>query len=583
MKRFLLILLCLALGLSMVACGGNTDGGGDGTVPPVTPDDKRPVTEDSKVLVVYFSMPDSNDNSSVEIDGETLGNTQYMAYVIQENTGANIFRIVPTVPYPTDHDELVDLAQKEQSDNARPAFNGSIENFDSYDTVFVGYPNWWGDMPMILYTFFDAYDFSGKTIIPFNTHGGSGFSNTISTIRSLEPNAEVKNGKSISRNSIQDAEQEIIDWVRSLGFEKSETPVTPEPPVTPGQTETPEIPEQPTGNHVLIVYFTAEYGNTERIANYIHSKIGGDIVKIEAAQPYTSQDLNYSIPNNRPEVEKAENARPEIAQTTYDQIDISKYDTVFIGYPIWWWTAPMIIGTFLEHYDLSGIHVYPFTQSASMNKDHFDTSMEFVRSCAGDAIVHDGLFTKTNSVIDEYLDGIEFSAGFNLAKPTPGVAQTIELWEEGKIPSWRSVSNNDPADFRPTLEYRPVASGVPIKGAVVLCAGGAFAFRGNFSDTYPTADRLTRLGYQCFVVQYRLRPFTQEESALDLARAVRYVRYYADEYGIDEKDIAIVGYSAGGILCGEHALNWKGTVSPTLVDSSYIPDALDSVNADVSF
>lgn len=134
MKRFLLILLCLVLGLATVACGGNTDGYGDGTVPPVTPDDKRPVTEDSKVLVVYFSMPDSNDNSSVEIDGETLGNTQYMAYVIQENTGANIFRIVPTVPYPTDHDELVDLAQKEQSDNARPAFNGSIENFDSYRT-----------------------------------------------------------------------------------------------------------------------------------------------------------------------------------------------------------------------------------------------------------------------------------------------------------------------------------------------------------------------------------------------------------------------------------------------------------------
>lgn len=362
---------------------------------------------------------------------------------------------------------------------------------------------------------------------------------------------------------------------------------TPEQPGNnnTGDDNNSETPTPPTGNNILIAYFTAEYGNTERIANYIHEKIGGDIVKIEAAQPYTAQELNYSIKNNRPEVEKAENARPEIAQTTYDKIEMSQYDTVFIGYPIWWWTAPMIIGTFLEHYDLTGKDIYPFTQSGSMNVTHFNTSMEFVRECAaknGTPTVHDGLFTKTNSVIDEYLDDIEFSVGFNLAKPTPGVAQTIELWEEGKIPSWRRVSNNDPADFRPTLEYRPVASGVQVKGAVVLCAGGAFAFRGNWSDTYPTANRLTALGYQCFVVQYRLSPFTQAESALDLARAVRYVRFYADEYGIDAKDIAIVGYSAGGILCGEHALNWKGTVSPTLVDSNYVPDALDKVNADVA-
>ena len=161
---------------------------------------------------------------------------------------------------------------------------------------------------------------------------------------------------------------------------------------------------------ILIVYFTAEHGNTEKVANYIHDKVGGDIVKIEAAQPYTSQELNYSIKNNRPEVEKAENARPEIAQTTYNQIDIDKYDTVFIGYPIWWWTAPMIVGTFLEHYDLTGYDIYPFTQSASMNETHFNTSMEFVRECATDANVHDGLFAKVSSTqtINTYLSSNGF-------------------------------------------------------------------------------------------------------------------------------------------------------------------------------
>ena len=171
--------------------------------------------------------------------------------------------------------------------------------------------------------------------------------------------------------------------------------------------------ELKTEPRILIVYFTAESGNTERVANYISSKVGGDIVKIEAAQPYTSQELNYNIQNNRPEVEKAQNARPEIAQTTFDQIDMSKYDTVFIGYPIWWWMAPMIVGTFLEHYDLTDVDNYPFSQSASMNTSQFATSMEFVRECAakiGTPTVHDGLFARagSTSTIDSYLSANGF-------------------------------------------------------------------------------------------------------------------------------------------------------------------------------
>ncbi len=180
---------------------------------------------DSRSLVVYFSMPETTEpdnmtqeeaNSTVVIDGEVLGNTQYMAYVIAENQNADIFRIEPETPYPTDHETLVDLAAEEQDDNARPAIKDQIENLNDYDVVFLGYPNWWGDMPMILYTFLEQYDFSGKTLIPFNTHGGSGFSNTVNTIRELEPAADVREGLSISRNHIQDAEQEIIDWLGGL-------------------------------------------------------------------------------------------------------------------------------------------------------------------------------------------------------------------------------------------------------------------------------------------------------------------------------------------------------------------------------
>lgn len=95
----------------------------------------------------------------------------------------------------------------------------TIENFDSYDTVFLGYPNWNADLPMPLYTFLESYDFSGKTIIPFTTHGGSGFSGTIRTIESLQPDADViEDGLSISRRNVPDAQQEVADWTAGLGF-----------------------------------------------------------------------------------------------------------------------------------------------------------------------------------------------------------------------------------------------------------------------------------------------------------------------------------------------------------------------------
>lgn len=230
MKKAISILMVLVMTFALVACSdktadplaGSNSNPSDSNLKNPSDDSSRPVNEDAKALVVYFSVPDNRDNSYVEINGERLGNTQYMAYTIQENTGANIFRILPKNPYPTDHDELLAVAQNEIRTNARPEIDGTIEDFDSYDVVFVGYPNWNADMPYILYTFFETYDFSGKTIVPFNTHGGSGFSGTQETIAELEPNATMLEGKSISRNSIEGAEQEIIDWLDSIGMLKAD-------------------------------------------------------------------------------------------------------------------------------------------------------------------------------------------------------------------------------------------------------------------------------------------------------------------------------------------------------------------------
>lgn len=131
------------------------------------------------------------------------------------------------------------------------------------------------------------------------------------------------------------------------------------------------------------------------MANCIAEHTHGDTVKIETAVPYTGSynDVAYG----RAKEEHDSNARPEVAQSTYDSIDMSKYNTVFVGYPIWWWTTPMIIATFFEYYEwTSEINIYPFSQSASMDVSQFDTSMEQVRTSANGATVHDGLFARAS-------------------------------------------------------------------------------------------------------------------------------------------------------------------------------------------
>jgi len=185
-------------------------------------------SQGGRILVVYFSMPETDnpknmtrdeDNSTVVINGKVLGNTQYVAQLIQEKTEADIFRIEPQKPYPTDHRTLVQLAKEEKKRKERPVLAGQIENIDAYETVFIGYPNWWADLPMALYTFLETYDLSGKTVIPFNTHGGSGFSDTISTIAELQPNARVeRNGFTVSRNVVARAEPDVEEWLVEIGY-----------------------------------------------------------------------------------------------------------------------------------------------------------------------------------------------------------------------------------------------------------------------------------------------------------------------------------------------------------------------------
>lgn len=182
--------------------------------------------ENSNILIAYFSVPEDIDTNGIDADSgasvvvkdeEVLGNMEYMALTIQDAIGGDLFRIETKEAYPLDHEPLVDQAAEEQDENARPELATHIENPEQYDTILLGYPNWWGDMPQPLFTFLEEYDFSEKTIIPFNSHGGSGFSNTIEEIKELQPDANISDeGLSISRDKVADSVQDVTDWAKSL-------------------------------------------------------------------------------------------------------------------------------------------------------------------------------------------------------------------------------------------------------------------------------------------------------------------------------------------------------------------------------
>lgn len=165
--------------------------------------------------------------------------------------------------------------------------------------------------------------------------------------------------------------------------------------------------------------------------------------------------------------------------------------------------------------------------------------------------------------------------------------QVLYLWEEGNAPAKTVFNRNmtgyfDDYDFRPYVTSIPVRKGVQAKGAVVLMAGGAYQFRGNYTDALPTAAALREQGFWTFIVDYRLHPYTQEEGALDVARAVRFIRKNADVYGINPDAVAVMGFSAGGIQAGEFLMHYDEDVNGTSLDPSYVPDELDEIPAHAS-
>ncbi len=230
-KKSAAILAGMILVLQAAGCGNaeppvNDSGAQSNSLASVEIEERDTIsTEDGKILIAYFSAGENSDVDAVSsasvttVDGEAKGRLRAVADMIQAETGGELFSIQTSVKYPGDGGELIDYAAEEQDEDARPELTSHIENPDDYDVIFVGFPTWWYDMPQALYSFFDEYDFSGKTIVPFNVHNGSRFSGTIETIQSLEPDAEViTDGFTVSERDVAEAAGDVADWIRGLGY-----------------------------------------------------------------------------------------------------------------------------------------------------------------------------------------------------------------------------------------------------------------------------------------------------------------------------------------------------------------------------
>ncbi|MBR0372965.1 MAG: NAD(P)H-dependent oxidoreductase [Mogibacterium sp.] len=239
-KKILAAALALAMALSLAACGSSTDSdepAQEETVAEEQPSDETAAEDPSsgettaedtapegqKVLILYFSAANTKDTDAVSSATPMAGDvssTRWIAEIVHGQMGGDIEAIVPSVDYPLSYNECADYAKDEANNDARPAFEPLSVDPAEYDVIFIGYPIWWYELPMVLETFFDTYDLSGKTIVPFMTHGGSRDGGTFQMIQEREPGATVLDGIAVSGTAAgsDSARQDVLDWLNTLGL-----------------------------------------------------------------------------------------------------------------------------------------------------------------------------------------------------------------------------------------------------------------------------------------------------------------------------------------------------------------------------
>lgn len=203
MKKIIAALMAI-LAMLVAACGGSnaeaisTDNGGK-----IMQSEKQ--ANNGKALVVYYSRS---------------GNTEAVSRMIGNETGADLFRVTTVEPYPEEYRAATEQARAERDSNARPAINGRVEALAAYDVVYIGVPNWWSTMPMPMFTFLEQHDLSGKTVVPFVTHGGGGVANCVSDLKKAVPNANVLEAFVVSGSNAASAQSDVRAWLQRLGLTK---------------------------------------------------------------------------------------------------------------------------------------------------------------------------------------------------------------------------------------------------------------------------------------------------------------------------------------------------------------------------
>ena len=241
-KKITGVLLCMLMGVTLAACGNSS--GTDNpkgqttdqsevssqekeslsdTQTGITADteenyseaEQTSETNNTRILVAYFSRADDNYGVGVV----EKGNTEIIAEMIAEETGADTFKIERATPYPADYDACTEEAQQEQRKNARPELKNTLDNLDDYDVVYLGMPVWWGDMPMPVYTFVEGLDWNGKTVYPFTTHAESRLSSIPRTLGNICDGATIGDGFTIAGTDAQNAQDKakeaVTEWLRS--------------------------------------------------------------------------------------------------------------------------------------------------------------------------------------------------------------------------------------------------------------------------------------------------------------------------------------------------------------------------------
>ena len=163
-------------------------------------------------LVIYFSRSGENYFGG-ELKNIEKGNTEVIAEYIREFDGADLFKVEPAVDYPEDYMKCIDVAKKEQQQDVRPELKESLEDISSYDTIYIGFPNWWGTLPMPMFTQLEQLDFEGKTVKPFVTHEGSGFGSSQKDLSKLCKGADIKKGLSIPGANVGSSKDIVNAWI----------------------------------------------------------------------------------------------------------------------------------------------------------------------------------------------------------------------------------------------------------------------------------------------------------------------------------------------------------------------------------